>query len=169
MKQKNHSRQRGYTILEIMIVILIVGVLFGLAVPSFQAAMVRNNGRTVVTQWQESFYFAQSEAMRLQNRVSLCASTDGQTCNGATFAQGWIVFDTGNNSRTGESTVLRDVPSPDLNGLTITNNTGRKSYDFDGAGRLSGFVGDTITFTVTRGGSAQYSRVLTLNREGRIQ
>ncbi len=169
MRKKNYHQQRGYTILEVMIAILILGVLFALAIPNFQSAMARNAGRTVVTQWQESFYFAQSEAMRLQNQVSLCASSDGQTCNSSDFSDGWIVFDTGAGTANNISSVLRDVPPPDVRGLTITSNAERSNYLFDGAGRLSGFVGDTLTFTVSRNNVEDYSRSLIINTEGRIR
>ena len=160
---KTYYYQKGFTLLELMVTIAIVGILISLAAPNFSDALARGAVRDVASEWQETFYFAQSEAMRLQNNVLLCASNDGESCTGGNFDNGWIVLDQGSG------TVLRDTPPPSSEGLSIVSSSGRSTYTFNGAGRLTGFVGDTLNFSLTRGSEKLYDRTLTLNTEGRIR
>lgn len=155
------KRQTGFTLLELMVAIAIVGILIALAGPNFSRALAKGSVNDVVAEWRESFYFAQSEAMRLQNNVQLCASNDGATCNGDSFADGWIVMEQSNNY------VLRDIPKIASSNLTITSSNNRNTYTFNGAGRLTGFVGDTLTFALS--GKEDIKQTLTLNTEGRIR
>ena len=74
--QLSGCRQRGFTLLELMVTVTVLGVLLGLAVPSFTAAM-RNN--RIVSQNNEfigALNYARSEAIR---RSSTDAS-DKPTC-----------------------------------------------------------------------------------------
>ena len=77
---KENMRQPGFTLLEFLVVIAILGVLVSLASPYFSDMMQRQKIRSALNEWQNSFYFAQREAMRLKEPVRLCASNDGVTC-----------------------------------------------------------------------------------------
>lgn len=98
-------RAEGFTLLELLIVIAIVGILISLAAPSFQDMMERQKIRDALNEWQSAFFFAQREAMRLKEPVRICASSNGTSCNPTAqsrqFNGGWIVMD-----RTGR--VLQD-------------------------------------------------------------
>lgn len=167
---KINTQQRGFTLLELVVTIAIVGILLALAAPQFSTALARNAGREVVTNWQESFYFAQAEAIRLQSDVLICASNDGTRCNGASFADGWIICEeSSGDCNSGSGRVLRDVPPPNVAGLEIDSSNNNTQYTFNGAGRLRGFIGDTITFTLARNNTNAYERALRLNTEGRIR
>ncbi len=87
-------REKGITLVEAMIVVAIVGILLGLAVPSFRGTINSHRARTWTTQLQTDMVFARQEAHRLNMNVTLCASNDGATCvvGGTEWGNGWIVF-----------------------------------------------------------------------------
>lgn len=62
-------KYRGFTILELMVVLAILGVLVTMAAPSYRDMLAREKVRSALNEWQSSFYFAQSEALRLKDGV----------------------------------------------------------------------------------------------------
>jgi len=88
---KRHNR--GVTLMELMVTIGVLGVLLGLAVPTFRE-FSRNNSLTAIqNDLVTSFNLARSEALRRNRPVSVCASADGTTCGEDTdWNQGWIAF-----------------------------------------------------------------------------
>lgn len=112
MKKKN----QGFTLIELMVVIAIVGILMAIAGPAFSKFIQRQKVRSVVNEWQNSFFFAQREAMRLKRPLKLCATTDGASCqspNGQ-YTQGWIIIDERNNNK-----VLQDTIMSEKDGLVM--------------------------------------------------
>ena len=84
--------QRGFNLLELMVGIAVLGVLFGLGVPSFNE-MIRNN--RLATQSNEllaALTFARSESLKRGIRVSACPA-NGNVCSGGTdWNTGVLVF-----------------------------------------------------------------------------
>jgi type IV fimbrial biogenesis protein FimT len=88
-------RARGFTIVELIVTMAVVGILVSIAVPSFrsflQNSRLANQANTLVY----SLNLARSEAIRLDTPIEVCASSDGATCNIAAtppgWADGWIV------------------------------------------------------------------------------
>ncbi len=90
------KREKGITLVEAMIVIAIVGILLGLAVPSFAGMINNHRARVWTAQMQSDLAYARQEAYRLNMNVSLCISDNGTTCTGEDrrndWERGWIVF-----------------------------------------------------------------------------
>jgi type IV fimbrial biogenesis protein len=139
-------KYRGFTILELMVVLAILGVLVTMAAPSYRDMLAREKVRSALNEWQSSFYFAQSEALRLKDGVVFCSSVDGQTCSGHdNFGEGWIVLhrDVNNN----KNIILQDVAFS-RNDLSIILTPGalKGSLSFFGTGWLRINAGPSVEF-----------------------
>lgn len=94
------ARQRGVSLLELVIVLAIAAILMSVAMPSFQNAMLNAKGNSVTSSLIGSLQYARSEAIKQSDRVSVCARATDTTCcvNCTDWADGWLVFtDSGPN------------------------------------------------------------------------
>lgn len=82
--------QRGFTLVELMVAIAVLAVLLGIAVPSFTDSTLSSKLRTQANDLAAAALLARSEAIKRNQAVTLCASSDGVACTG-TWASGWIV------------------------------------------------------------------------------
>src|SRR5574340_299375 len=96
---------RGFTLIELMTTITIVGILAMVAVPSFNEAMLSSKLNTLANNFVASAQLARSEAIKRNATVALCASPDGISCTGD-WKDGWIVL-------AGGTVVHTQAPLPD--------------------------------------------------------
>jgi type IV fimbrial biogenesis protein FimT len=93
-------RMQGFTIVELMVTIGIVAILSTIAIPSLNTFIQNQRLATATNSLVLALNFARSEAIKrsVPNGITVCASSDQQTCNGATWSQGWVVEDVTNAS-----------------------------------------------------------------------
>lgn len=106
-------RNRGFTLLEALVVLALLAVLLSLAGPNLQGLRQKHQMQSQAEQLQVSLLLARSEALRRQQRVTLCVRESsagaGPLCaTSGTWAQGWVMFVDGNDSghREASETVL---------------------------------------------------------------
>lgn len=167
-----NKKSQGFTLLELIVTIAIIGILAAIAAPSFSRMMARNQLQTAVGEWQTAFYLAQKEAIRRKTRVQICPSTNGETCasDSQNYKVGWIVRDMDANA----NNLIRDFP-PTLKGndekITLNFNAGSGvSLIFLNNGRLTGtgnFVGANFTAENERFDNLQIK--LCISSAGRIR
>lgn len=82
----------GFSLVELMITVVILGVVMSMAVPGFR--YINNSSRIAApaNELVASLQFARSEAMRRNARIVLCGSADGASCVGGSNWAGWIIF-----------------------------------------------------------------------------
>ena len=87
------KRTSGFTLLELMVAIALIGILLALAGPSFRDFTSSNRVTAANNNLITALNLARAEATRRSTPVAICPSADGKTCGDATnWASGWIVF-----------------------------------------------------------------------------
>lgn len=76
---------RGFTLLELMVTITVLGILVSLAVPSYSSLINRNRVRNAAEQMRSDFSLARSESLRRSSNVTLSFT---RSADGATWCYG---------------------------------------------------------------------------------
>lgn len=84
--------QRGFTIIELMVTVVIIAVLLILGVPSFSRTIEQNKLSTQVNDLISTLQYARSESVKTGKRITVCMSDDGTDCGATGYEDGWIVF-----------------------------------------------------------------------------
>lgn len=165
--------QRGFTLIEVLVVAAIVAVLAALAGPSFTPLLERWRVRDSVESLQSALYLARSEAIKRGGNVVIRKEATG--ANGCTLASGasnwdcgWFVFvDTNNNGtqNTGEEVLQRfAIPA----NLEVTRSANSAFIRFDRWGRANAPFGFSIV-PVNQSTSHPAARGLCMSSGGRIR
>jgi type IV fimbrial biogenesis protein FimT len=123
------TRVSGVTLIELMITMSVVAVLMALAVPSFQYVTNANRMASEVNAMLGDMQFSRAEAIKEGLTVTICSSSDQQTCsNSASWRNGWIVYsdlngngviDAGEVLRVGHAFHGTDTFSDSASGTTL--------------------------------------------------
>jgi type IV fimbrial biogenesis protein FimT len=148
----------GYTLVELLAVILIISVVSAIAFPNFQSMTNGNRLTSGTNEMVATLQMARMEAIRRNTRVVVCSSTDGASCSGAGDWARHIAFvDTDRDGAvdTGE-VIVRDttVPGPAVVNASAAVSNNRISFRPDGVARagtsatiLNGRLGVCIVTT----------------------
>jgi type IV fimbrial biogenesis protein FimT len=139
-------RQSGFTLYELLITVLIIGVILAIGVPNMAEFTQNSRLSSTSNDLLSSFQVARSEAARSKSNITICASNNPLDANancGGTFNDGWIIFIDldGDLNRAGAGeNVLRAHPAPPT-GVSITPANGATYFSFAGTGLGRGNVG----------------------------
>ncbi len=86
-------RAAGYTMTELAMVMMVMGILAGIGLPSFKYVTRSNRISSEINGLLGDMQFARSQAIKQGQTVTICASSAPYTaCSGASsWQQGWIV------------------------------------------------------------------------------
>ncbi len=132
-----HDRARGFTLVELMIVLLIAAVLMFIAVPSYSVLALRTKLKSYTNELVSSVYLARGEAIKRNEPMRMCISTNGSTCvGGGEWDQGWIVMD--------QDDVVIKYQQALPPGMKIFEESSEHTITFQSSGILSPSVTMTI-------------------------
>jgi len=97
--QTRAGQIRGFTLLDLVITLSVAAILLSLSVPSFSTAIQNNRMVTQVNELNTALSLARSEAVKRNDTITLCQSSNGTSCTGS-WQNGWIVFVDGDSDGT---------------------------------------------------------------------
>jgi type IV fimbrial biogenesis protein FimT len=107
---------KGFTLVEMLIVVAIMAILLALAVPSFNSTVRDNRVLSATNSLAASVAQARSEAVKRGRMVSICPSSGAYTnCVGTNWATGWIIYLENSSVTTG------GTPNPDTTDPLLPN------------------------------------------------
>lgn len=109
MRSFRRNGWSGFTLLEALVVLALLGTLMALAAPSLTELRQKHQMQSQAERLLGSLMLARSEALRRQQRVTLCLRSAGDFCAAeGRWGQGWVVFVDANDN------AVRDANEPVL-------------------------------------------------------
>jgi type IV fimbrial biogenesis protein FimT len=168
------TKSLGFTLIELMFVVLVAAILLALAAPSFDDLLRRNTVQSQQLKLLSAISSARQEAVNRAITVSICRSTDGANCTAATGAwTGWIIFtDTATAGTKGGSDTILAIQSTVEPGVTISlanqGGTASRFIQFSPNGAVAaGISGGGIFKLCDRQNSATTVRGVIVTSSGR--
>jgi len=115
------TTQYGFTLGELMITVAVVAIIVAIAVPSFDQFFSNNRRANAINQLVSTMHVARSEAVTRNVQITICPSSNGQSCDDADWHDGWIYFTDANRNRQRDAgeTILGALPG--MRNLEITS------------------------------------------------
>lgn len=158
----------GVSLLELLVVITIASVLFGVGVPSYRSVTNGNRIAAEVNGLLGDLQFARAEAIKEGQTVSVCASADGATCTNAPAWQGgWIVFSNANGDATvdpGDTVLRAQRPFDGTDTFQASNNVGVVTFNREGF--ATGIANGALITLHDQTNNSNWTRCLSITRIG---
>lgn len=182
-------RTRGVTLIEVLVVLAIIAIVAGFAIPSFLGLMASTRVSWTVNAFVSDTRYARGEAMRRGITVTLCRSADPaadppkcSSGNGVAvggWREGWFVFadeDGDGAFDSGADTVVRVQQAlANAGNFLAVNNAGgavnnRNHISYDANGRAVGLQSRWLVQAAgALGNNRSYTRTLCMNMAGRVR
>jgi len=133
----NHStiltsmrKQRGFTLIELMVILAIVAIIAGFGVPQIIGLIQNNRVVSQVNNLSAQLQYARSEAVRRASAINVIANDTGTT----NWKGGWTVYiDSDNDNTVDKGEELRIVAALDIPNVTITGPSTNIVFSADGS------------------------------------
>ena len=114
-----HRPARGFTLIELMVTVTIVGVMLGIGIPSFRDFIATQAVKSAATEMATAMLLARSEAIKRNSDVTVAP------LSGTTWTTGWTV-------KVGTTLLLtKEAPA----NVSISSTTATTSITFKSTGR----------------------------------
>lgn len=164
-KSAPHRTQRGTSLIEQIMILAIIGILTGIALPPLRHVLGHNRLQVAQSDFITALQHARSSAAATGKRTLFCPSLDGQQCSGDTqWEHGWLLgHDTdGDHQPDGGPSYTR----ASYTGLRISSSQGRHDVRFQPDGSAGG-SNLTIVFCEPAGKSSALAVVV--SNAGRVR
>ncbi len=150
-------KQSGFTLMELLMAIVIVGILTGIALPSFNYTIANNKLSSNANEVVGAFNLARAEATQRGSRINV-SSVSG----GTDWAQGFRIWrDANGNAAYDAGEEIRVFEAID-SGLTLTGTVSGINFN------ALGFASAAMTLTLCSDQAAVNDRQLDVALSGRV-
>lgn len=131
---------KGFSLIELLVTVSLVGILAAIAIPNFSSTILNNKVDTEVSELQRALNYARLEAINRGVSVQLRPSTDGAAWN----TELKVVL----SSATGTDNALRVIPAMSSGGTLVAANVTVLEFN-----NLGGLItpASAVALTYTRG------------------
>ena len=163
------SGERGFTLIEVMMVLAVLGVLVASSLPFLQDTVKNWRITSATNDLLADLTSARGQAAGKSTIVTVCASSDGATCTGAWSAGRLVFTDANGDAAIGAGdALLRIAPAiSSTNTLTVANLTTAGRIQFRATGMASGVTGSGATFKFCDDRVGAFGRTITVAPTGR--
>ena len=155
-RQSQGMHHGGFTLLEALVVLAVLGVLLGLAVPVLQGLRERQQLQAEAEDFWSSLMLARAQALLAQQHVTVCAVSAAGVCQAtaggpAGWHGGWQVFVDANRNgqREGDERLLQQRSGSPARVRITGNSTVSRTIGYGADGRSESLSGAFQAGTVT--------------------
>lgn len=157
----------GFTLLDLILALLAIGLVFGLAVPAWTTAVARVRAGAARTAITTTLFDALRNATVIGREVVVCPASGDQCIGGSDWSRGWIAFvDADGNRQHGPGEVVIDRAAALPRGVRLTGSSGRPRLVYQPYGSNAG---SNITFTLCDRRGPDDALALILSNGGRLR
>jgi len=162
---RRRSRQSGATLIEQIMVVVILGVLAAIAMPSLARLVQRNRVQVAQMDFIAALQHARGIAITSGKPTLFCPSADGAHCSGNTrWESGWLIGHDQDRDGQPDTAALRTRIG--YSGITVLGDKGRQFVRFRSDGSASG---TTNTLRFCSRGRPDQALVVAISNVGRIR
>lgn len=133
-------RENGFTLIELIITLTVVGILTAIAVPGLRQFVESSRLTTATNEFIGDLSNARVEAMKrgTGSQTVVCASSNGTSCTGSAWEAGWIFFVDAdvNGTFSAGDTLLKFHEALPASLTATTSPAGTSTLTFNGMGSL---------------------------------
>lgn len=164
--QHPQHRQRGVTLIEQLMVLTIIGVLLGIAVPSLHQLMARSELQAAQTDFIAALQHARASAVTSGRRVVFCPSVDAASCAATThWEHGWVLGVDGDHDNQPDGVPQYTAGARGAH-LVIRSSAGRQLVRFQPDGTAGG---SNLTLTFCHTDAAAPALNVIISNSGRVR
>ncbi len=171
-------KSRGFTLVELIVTVAIVGILATIAIPNFQQIIQSNRIQAAASEFQAGLAMARSEAIKRGGDARVTIVANALVGGNANWSSGFTVFydTTGTASDLGATAIPANnilMQTSAINGSVAIASNAPSYITFNGQGRSilsSGAIGPaSISFGPASGATAGDYRCIIMNATGRTR
>lgn len=157
---------RGYTLIELLLIISLLGILFTLSISFYSSLKFQHQLEIQVTQLINDIQFMRNSALSLQKQVNLCPSDDGETCVSSSL-KGWIIFVQSHKENETINNIIRHYNLA-TNSQILWQGMGNQTYLQ--INQLGDALGHNGTFTIIiNNNNIHLTRTIIISPTGRVR